>query len=194
MTRRGNGGFTLAEALLAISLVAITMGLLGLLFQRSLNVLKVIDDKERARQAGRMGLDRLTSELREATDLLEMSNVAYFEKIDPNAVAADPPLAPDNPPEDYVPPSYTPQLAYPDSSRLEVRYLTSGDQLLREVRRKGSGGFVRQIVVVGINAFTCRQSVDNPGEVEVIVSVQDSRRVTTLSSRIQCPCIKEPFL
>ncbi len=194
MTRRGNGGFTLAEALLAISLVAITMGLLGLLFQRSLNVLKVIDDKERARQAGRMGLDRLTSELREATDLLEMSNVAYFEKIDPNAVAVDPPLAPDNPPEDYVPPSYTPQLAYPDSSRLEVRYLTSGDQLLREVRRKGSGGFVRQIVVVGINAFTCRQSVDNPGEVEVIVSVQDSRRVTTLSSRIQCPCIKEPFL
>jgi type II secretory pathway pseudopilin PulG len=194
VTRRGNGGFTLAEALLAISLVAITMGLLGLLFQRSLNVLKVIDDKERARQAGRMGLDRLTSELREATDLLEMSNVAYFEKIDPNAVAVDPPLAPDNPPEDYVPPSYTPQLAYPDSSRLEVRYLTSGDQLLREVRRKGSGGFVRQIVVVGINAFTCRQSVDNPGEVEVIVSVQDSRRVTTLSSRIQCPCIKEPFL
>lgn len=190
---RNRRGFTLAEALLAISLVAVTMGLLGLLFQRSMNVLKVIDDKERARQAGRMGLDRLTSELREATELIDIGATAFFEKIDPNAVALEPPEAIDNPPEDYIPPAYGPLQAYPNSTRLEVRYSTANDALIREVRQKGSGGFHRQVVVHGVNSIMCSTTPETPGQVEVTVSVVSSQRIITLSSRILCPCIKEEF-
>ena len=190
---RKSRGFTLAEAILAISLVAVAMGLLGLLFQRSLDVLKLIDDKERARQAGRMGLDRLTSELREATFLTSMGSVAEFEKIDPTKEAVDPPVAPNNPPEDFVPPEYFPTTAYPDSARLQIRYSTADDALVREVRSKGGGGFVRQTVVQGVNSINCTTTPDTPGQIEVTVAVQSSRRILSLSSRILCPCIKEEF-
>lgn len=190
---RRSSGFTLAEAILAISLVAVATGLLGLLFQRSLEVLKVIDDKERARQAGRMGLDRLTAELREATLLSDMGSVAEFEKIDPTVTAVEPPVAPNNPPEDFVPPEYLPTTAYPDSARLQVRYSVAEDALIREVRVKGVGGYVGQTVVQGVNAIMCTTTPDTPGQVEVTVTVQSSKRILSVSSRILCPCIKEEF-
>jgi hypothetical protein len=169
------------------------MGLLGLLFQRSFKVLRVLDDKERTRQAGRMGLDRMTAELREATLLTSLGATLEFEKIDPNAVAVTPSPAPTEVPDDYEPPAYTPAMAYPNSARLEIRYSTDSDQLIREVRVKGSGAYTKQVVVAGVNAFNCTQNPDNEGEVEVTVSVLDNGRVTALSSRILCPCIKEVF-
>ena len=179
--------------MLAIFLVALAMGLLGMLFQRSFQILRVVDEKEKARQAARMGFDRLSSELREATKIVELSSSAEFEKIDPQATAAVPFPAPTNPPEDYVPPEWKPEDSYDSSQRLVVRYSVLDESLYREVRYRNRGGAIRQVVVVGVNSFTCRENPDNQGEIEIALSVVDRDRVQTVSGRILCPCIKEPF-
>lgn len=191
--RKRRWGISLAEALLAIFLAGATMGMLGLLFQRSFSVLRVLDDKERSRQAGRMGLDRMTSELREAVRMVSLGETLEFEKIDPNSTIVTPSPAPTQVPEDYEPPPWTPEDAYPDNDRLLVRYSTADDALLRQVKRKTAGSYVRQTVVEGVNAFVCVQNPENPGEIEVRLTVQDNKRMMTLSSRVLCPCIKEPF-
>lgn len=191
--RSKQAGLSLAEALLAIFLAGATMGMLGLLFQRSYQVLRVIDDKERSRQAGRMGLDRMTSELREAVRLAPVGTTLEFEKIDPNAEISPPFPVPAEVGEDYEPLPWGPADAYPDEKRLLVRYSTANSALLREVKVKSSGAWVRQIVVEGVNAFRCEQNPENPGEIEITVTVQDNQRFVTLSSRVLCPCIKEEF-
>lgn len=169
------------------------MAFTGLLFQRSFHVLRLLDDKERSRQAARMGLDRITSELREATDIISTSGYLEFEKIDPTAVIVPPSAEPDPVEDDFVPPAYTPNTAYPNSARLIVRYSTQNGNLVRTVRNKASGGAVTQVVVAGVNDFTCTEVPDNVGEVLVEVAVVDNRRVMTVSSRILCLCIREEF-
>lgn len=179
--------------MLAIALVALAMGLLGVLFQRSYEILRVIDEKERGRQAARMGFDRLASELREATEILELGSLARFEKIDPQATAATPFAAPTNPPETYVPPDWTPLHSYDNSKRLIVEYTTEGESLYREVRYKNGGASSRQLVVVGVNSFTCKEVETNKGEIEISLSVIDKDRVQSVTGRVLCPCIKEAF-
>ncbi len=193
MTRhRRIRGFTLPESLLALFLVGLAMGFLGLLFQKSFNILRVLDDKERARQAGRMGYDRLSSELREATELLRLNEVAEFRKINPQARMVDPPEAPIDPPASWSsPPAWTPLDAYPESVRMTVLYTTSDEALYRTVT--AAGQMTRQLIVEGVNSFVCTSNPDNLGEVEIVLSVKEDKRVSTVSGRILCPCIKEEF-
>ena len=187
-TRRG---FTLPESLLALFLVGLAMGFLGMLFQRSFQILRVLDDKERARQAGRMGYDRLSSELREATDLLRWNEVAEFKKINPQATLVPPPEAPVDPPATWAsPPPWTPLDAYPESARMTVLYTTVDEALYRTVT---AGGSTTQLIVKGVNSFVCTPNPDNRGEIEITLSVRESQRVTTVSGRILCPCLKEDF-
>jgi type II secretory pathway pseudopilin PulG len=190
---RGERGFTLMETVVSIGMVAMVMAFTGLLFQRSFNVLRVLDDKERTRQAARMGLDRITSELREATRIVATADFVEFEKIDPTAVIVVPPPEPDPVDDGFVPPTYTPQTAYPDNRRLIVRYETIDENLVRRVRRLNSGSFTDQVVVAGVNSFTVTEVVENVGEVTVEVSVVDNGRVKTVFGRVLCPCIREEF-
>ncbi len=198
MKKRSPLGFTLVETLLAIFLVGLVMGLVGLLFQRSFQILRVLDAKEQARQAGRMGLDRITSELREAIriDFAGDSSVK-FTKIDPSAQCVTPPAAPSPVPDGYEP-KFLPwslNQAYPKSSRLDVEYSLSpvNDNLLRKVTSGDTGKSFEQVVVSGINQFVCETDPDRVGEVTVLVTVFDGRQVKTLKSVILCPCIHEVF-
>ena len=193
MRKNSRGGFTIAESMLAIALVALAMGFLGMLFQRSYEILRVIDEKERGRQAARMGFDRLSSELREATEILDLGSVARFEKIDPTTSAATPFPAPTNPPEDYVPPDWTPMHSYDNSKRLIVEYVTEEESLYRLVRYKNGGQTSKQLVVVGVNSFTCSEVASNQGEIEISLSVLDRGRIQNVKGRVLCPCIKEAF-
>lgn len=192
--RRKSQGFTLAETMLALFLIGLVMSAVALLFHRSFQVLRTLDAKERTRQAARMGLDRMTSELREATFISQVgAGVLSFEKIDPGATAVLPDDVPEVVPDEFEPPQYGPDQAYPESTRLEVEYEAVDENLVRRVRVKGSGSWDEQTVVSGVNAFSCVQNPDNEGEVEVTVTVFDNRRAMTLSSRILCPCIREAF-
>jgi prepilin-type N-terminal cleavage/methylation domain-containing protein len=187
-------GFTLLESLIAMFLIAMILALTALLFHRSFQVLRVLDDKERTRQAARMGLDRITSELREATQIsIATTDLLEFVKIDPTAEIVLPGLAPDEPPDNFMPPPYTPLIAYPNSARLLVRFRAVSETLEREVQQASGGPSVGQVVVAGVNSFNCVQNPDNDGEVDVTVSVLDGRRVTTIFSRVLCPCIRESF-
>ena len=169
------------------------MAFTGLLFHRSFQILRVLDDKERARQAARMGLDRIMSELREATLIIEASSELEFEKIDPTRKIIEPAAIPEDPPNDFVPPPYGPAQAYPDNNRLIVRYEIQNENLVRRVKRKTGGAFQNQVVVAGVNAFTCTETPGNEGEVKVEVSVRDNRRVLIVSGRVLCICIREEF-
>lgn len=190
---RGRRGFTLLETVVSIGMVAMVMAFTGLLFHRSFNVLRLLDDKERSRQAARMGLDRITSELREATAIINSGDSVVFEKIDPTAVIVEPDPVPTPINDLSVPPLYSPQIAYPNSARLVVRYQTIEENLIRGVRQKTSSSFTEQVVVAGVNAFTVSEVEGNTGEVLVEVSIVDNGRVKTVSGRVLCPCIQEEF-
>lgn len=192
--RCSRSGFTLLESLISMFLLAIVLTLTGLLFHRSFIILRVLDDKERTRQAARLGLDRITSELREATRVEPPTeNNLRFEKIDPDAVLIAPTPAPTAPPDDFVPAEYGPKEAYPDSTRLLIEYTAQNEKLIRRVARLTGGPASSQVVVVGVNSFTCTEVEGNPGEFEVKVSVLDNRRVMTLKSLVLCPCIRAEF-
>ena len=187
------------ETLVAIGMIAMVMAFTGLLFHRSFQILRVLDDKEKTRQAARMGLDRIAGELREAVAITEASSVVEFEKIDPTAKIVEPPAPPTNSsgeievPDDYLPPVYGPNQAYPAGSRLIVRYETVDEDLIRTVRYKNGGSAVSQVVVAGVNSFTCEEVAGNVGEVVVTVAVVDNRRIKTVSGKVLCPCIREEF-
>ena len=172
-------------------MIAMVMAFTGLLFHRSFQVLRVLDDKEKTRQAARMGLDRIASELREAVEITQASSVVEFEKIDPTAAISAPPEPPEEIPDDYEPPTWGPSQAYPASARLIVRYETIDENLVRTVRYKNGGSAVSQVVVAGVNSFTCEEV--NAGEVVVTVAVVDNRRIKTVSGKVLCPCIREEF-
>ncbi len=189
--RRNQTGFTLLETLVSIGMIAMVMAFTGLLFHRSFQILRVLDDKEKTRQAARMGLDRIAGELREAIDITEASSLVEFEKIDPTATIAPPPEPPDEIPDNYEPPNWGPNQAYPGSARLLVRYETVNENLIRTVRYKSGGAGVSQVVVAGVNSFTCEEV--NVGEVLVTVAVVDNRRIKTVSGKVLCPCIREEY-
>ena len=178
---------------MSIGMIAMVMAFTGLLFHRSFQVLRHLDEKERTRQAARMGLDRIAGELREAVDIREASSAVEFEKIDPTATIEVPPEPPEVIPDGYTPPVWGPAQAYPDSKRLIVRYETVNENLIRTVKRKNGGGAVSQVVVAGVNSFTCEEVTDNVGEMIVTVAVVDSRRIKTVSGKVLCPCIREEF-
>ncbi|MCA9778762.1 MAG: type II secretion system protein [Candidatus Eremiobacteraeota bacterium] len=192
MLRRSTG-FTLLETLVSIGMIAMVMAFTGLLFHRSFQVLRLLDEKERTRQAARMGLDRIAGELREAIDIRDASSAVEFEKIDPTATIVEPPKPPEEVPDDYEPPAYGPAQAYPDSARLIVRYETINENLIRTVKKKNGGAAVSQVVVAGVNSFTCEEAEDNVGEIIVTVAVVDNRRIKTVSGKVLCPCIREEF-
>lgn len=200
MKKRDRLGFTLIETLLALFLVGLVMGLVGLLFHRSFQMLRVLDAKERARQAGRMGLDRITSELREAVSIqFAGDSRVEFTKIDPAATSVPPPPAPTEAElRDGYEPDFLPwglNQAYPKARRLEVRYSLGAvnDNLLRKVTSGETGNTFEQVVVSGINKFVCTTDPDRVGEVTVLVTVFDGSQVKTLKSVILCPCIHEDF-
>ncbi len=194
--RTASRGLTIAESLVAMGLVAVVMGALALLFQRSFGVLRQLDDKERVRQVSRMGLDRILSEVREATRIVSAgTDIVQFEKIDPSASAVPPIPAPPPPPaapepaDDYTPPSYLPEEAYPDSSRLIVTYRIQGEVLVRQVQRKTGGASQSQAVVEGVNSFVATVDDATPNKVTVAVSAKEKTRVTSLKGSVLCPCI-----
>ena len=194
MKRRKSIAFTLLESLISMFMLALVMTFTALLFHKSYQMMRKLDDKETTRQAARMGLDRITSELREAVEITGGNGgVLEFVKIDPNAAIVEPAPEPEDPEDDYEPPAYNSTIAYPASSRLQVRYRTENEKLIREVRKASGGSWVGQVVVVGVNSFLCEQNPDNRGEVDVTVSVLDNRTVKTISSRVLCPCIREEF-
>lgn len=187
---------SLIETMVALALIGLVMGALALLFHRSFAVLRLLDEKERVRQVSRMGLDRMLNEVREATAIVEVGvGVLEFEKIDPSIPAVTPTPAPPPPPaapeptESYLPPTYTISDAYPDSSRLRVRYTVSNEILSRRVERLGGGGSQTQTVVDGVNSFEASQSTESPSEITVKLSARESQRFTDLMGRVSCPCL-----
>ncbi len=194
MSRGPRRGFTIVEVLLALFLVGLVTGMIAVLFQRSFQIMRLIDDKERARQASRMGLDRITSELREATEILQTgADILSFEKIDPTAVLQAPPTPPE--PDDsldgFALEEWGPNDYYPATTRLIITYAIDGENLTRRVQRKAGGGGETQVVVVGVNSFTTEANAQNAAEIDVTLSVRDNRKVTAISSRILAPCIVE---
>ncbi len=191
--RRRIRAFTLAESLLALFLVGLAMGFLGLLFQRSFEILRVVDERERARQAGRMGYDRLSSELREAVEFISFDVGAEFKKINPQTPVAIPPVEPTPVPEasTWMAPDWKSLDAYPEASRMTVLYTAEDEAMFRTVT--ASGRTSKQLVVEGVNSFVCTPNLDNWGEVEIVISIKENKKIITVSGRILSPCIKEGF-
>lgn len=187
-------GMSLIEILITLGLVGIVMFMSSQLFQRTYHTMRVIDAKEKVRQAGRLGLNRISSELREATKLVSVGPSSLsFEKINPSAVAVPPTPEPMPVGDVFVPPVYDAAVAYPDQTRLLITYQLDGELLKRTVAEKQSGESNSQVIVSDINYFQCLENPNVKGEFTVTVTVLDGSQAKSLSSKVLCPCLKAGF-
>lgn len=185
---------SLIEILITLGLVGIVMFMSSQLFQRTYRTMRMIDAKEKVRQAGRLGLSRISSELREATSLVGIGPSSLsFEKINPSAVAVPPTPEPIPVGDIFVPPVYDAAAAYPDETRLVITYRLDGELLIRTVAEKQGGESNSQVIVSDINYFQCFENPDVKGEFTVTVTVLDGSQAKSLSSKVLCPCLKASF-
>lgn len=173
-------GFTLFEAMIASFLFGMVMLALASLFSDSARVTRYVDLKERTTLALQIGLERISSELREATEIKGTGSTLRFEKIDPLAEfnEGNLPGIPDPVPPGWSPGGWT---RYAGGARVDVRYSVADGVLYREVQGE------RQKVIEGLEGFNSEQP--ETGVIELTVAVAEQNVIRTLSTRVVCPVI-----
>ncbi len=158
-------GYTLAETLITLFLMAMVFGVVAVLITRGYRVLTFQSQKERTTLAAQVALDRMTAELREATAVDVVGPQLTFRKID-KSVAGRFDLT-------------TPPTTYPLGDEIAVTYQTDGaGNLMRLV------GGQSQLIVEGVTGFTC--SLTGP-RLDAALSVQEATRITRLSTVVFLP-------
>ncbi|MBI3929355.1 MAG: type II secretion system protein [Armatimonadetes bacterium] len=176
-------GFSLIEVVITMLLLSMVMTMVSLLLQGSAQVVNFAEAVERTGQAAQLGLERITSELREATEIKSTGGTLVFEKVDPTR-SFDSSNIPDVPgplPDGWTPPGWT---RYPAAAYLTVTYRSDGTQLVRRV------GSVRQVIAEGITGFDSRQP--ETGVIRLSLTMQERRRTRTLETLVTCPVVVGP--
>lgn len=166
--------------MIASFLFGMVMLALASMFQDSAKVTRYVDLKERTTLALQVGLDRISSELREATEIKATGSSLRFEKIDPTVQFSDASLpgVPDPVPAGWGPGNWT---RYGSGDRVDVIYRSVGGVLLRVVQGE------EQKVIEGLQGFSSAQP--EPGVIELTVSVAEQNVIRTLTTQVVCPVI-----
>lgn len=162
-TRRG---LSLFEAVLTIFLVSLVFYVAADLLHNATSAVRFGDAKSRSAQAVQLGLQRITSEAREAYLLEATGSELRLRKVDPAPGRLPTPVP--------SPPSGTWD---PYANSLSVRYFVDGqNRLMREV------GSSTQLVCEGISGFSS-QTLPN-GNLEVSVSLNEKNQVRTYTTQV----------
>lgn len=178
---RSNRGLTLAEVLLIMTLILITTGLMAGLVREYSAILRTGRGTTRTLEAAQVGLVRASGELAQAVEVLTPgpsgttpTTSLVFERINPNPALLSsrlPDLNTVSPPANWNPTAA--------SYRIRVSYQLSGEEWLRTVT--GSN----QIIANGLTGFSAANSGE--GSVLLSVSIQEARRIRTISTQVFMP-------
>lgn len=151
-------GLSLVEVMICMLLVGIVLAVTARLFTGYSTALRHSNDKNRELEVLRSTLERLGSELSQATEVIQGADSVEFQRITPGAAIPSP-----------LEPGWSPR------SRLtKVRYSLEGTDLIRSVSSN------RLVAATGINGFFVE--VKEYGYL-VRISVLEEKLVRTLSTR-----------
>ena len=198
-----NLGFSLIEVVLVLFLMGVILMIVSRLIGRTFETLRYLEEKGQTVQSATLGLERLSSELREAVAVTTATgSTAVFQKVEPNAPYAldyDKDTSPNANPGDPDP-SIAPwdwSLSYgSDAFNVNhlgtVSYIQQGDVLVRTAS-KGSQSNTAD-VATNVNAFDVlraptlsngRPSGNNTFRISL--SLTEQRRVETFETIVLVP-------
>lgn len=178
--KKSRAAFTLIEMVILLFLAGVILFAVSRLTRETYKSLNFLREKAQTYESAVQGVERLTSDMREAVtqptitgDSVSFSKVKPAEDVAKGGAPRPHPLDPSY--ETYVPPTGP----YGGGQRVTVTYRIAGGNLEREI-----GGF-RSVVAEDVNDFivTPRGS----GSYEVVMTIQENRRVQTFHSFVTCP-------
>ncbi len=158
--------------------------------------LRFLEEKAQTVQSATLGLERLSSELREAVNVRESGTVVRFDKVDPQAPFAldydlnsspnhNPGEPTDNPGPEQWHLDYTSD-AFDRNQWGLVEYYTDGERLLRKVSK--GVNFATSNVANNVNSFTVLPtSGSSTAAYQVSLSLLEQRRVVTFVTIVVIP-------
>lgn len=179
--------FTFLEALVTLALVAIVFGALMIMLLEAFRISRKSSQKTVVAEAAELGLERMSSEAREALVLLNPlpgspENQLIFRKVNPdNASTGRLPALPPapNPAGTWNPfnPAYL----------LRVRYSVVGEKLVREVGPVAGPPGASMILANSIRGLQVDQ-IQN-GHLRLVLSVQDGLVVSSHTAEVTCHAV-----
>lgn len=192
--------FSLVEVVLVLFLTGLILLIVSRLTQRTFTTLRFLEEKAETVQSATLGIERLSSELREAVQVSGYSPLT-FRKVDPSApYALDQDLDssadsnPGDPPVDSDFSTWKHSYASDAFDRDQlgtVTYSLSASMLTRTAQ-KGGRSLTTQ-VATHVNSFVAIPAPNLGGQatasnvVQVTLSLQEQRRVVTFSTIVVIP-------
>lgn len=174
--------FTLLEALITMALVSTVFGILVVLLKDASKVVSVSNQKDAARTAGQIGLERVCNELWEATAVDSPSTVGSgsstltFEKVDPTSTNRLPTPIPTPPGTfNFADPSF----------HLTVTYTLTGNRFIRSVGPRGGAPTSHMQVAENVVGFTCTPF--GPGQYDVRFTIEVDNSLYSYYSTVSVP-------
>lgn len=181
MRHKRAGAFSLMELLVVLSLTGLVLGLVATLVSKTYETMKFLQEKSQTLQSATLGLERLSSELREAVGPVATSPLS-FRKVDPQAievVGADP--------LDFVGFELWDRNYGATSELATVLYsdVISPNQLTRRVTFRGNS--MDSIVATSVNAFQVARPFAAQNSFEVTLTLEEKRKLVTFTTVVTCP-------
>lgn len=179
--------FTFLEALVTLALVAVVFGALMIMLLEAFRIARKSSDKTASAEAAELGLERMSSEAREALVIVgpavATSDVQLtFHKINPDNTVTN--RLPNTPP---LPDPLATWNPFTPAYLLQVRYLVVSEQLRREVGPVGGAPTATMILCDHIRGL----KVDRPRSAHLLLelSVQDGLTVVAHSTEVICHAV-----
>lgn len=189
--RRQNTGFTLVEIMIVLLLTGIILFMVSQLTSETFRSLRFLQEKSQTLQSATLGLERLTSELREAVDVNSTSPL-NFDKINPAAPVClgNDPNSP-NPEGTWVR-NYSSDING-DNQIGVVEYRRDAAQQILTRTATLNGRTMTTEVAVNVNDFVVQRAPTLGGDAtgqnvfQVTLTLQEQRRAVTFVSLLTVP-------
>lgn len=180
MSRRAARAFTLIEMVILLFLAGVILFAVSRLTRETYKSLVFLREKAQTYESAVLGVERLTSDMREAVTAPIISGTTVsFSKVKPaedSAKGGPPRPNPIDPAyATYVPPTGP----YGGGQLVTVTYNVTAGNLQRQI-----AGFT-SVVAEDVNDFSVTPRGN--GSYEVVLSIQENRRVQTFHSFVTCP-------
>lgn len=193
-----NRGFSLFEVVIVFFLSSLILVVASRLAHETFVSLRFLEEKAQTVQSATLGLERLSSELREAVKIRESGTLVRFDKVDPQAPFAldydlnsspnhNPGEPTDNPKPDQWHLNYESD-AFDRNQWGLVEYYTDGKRLLRKVS-KGAKTSTSD-VADNVNSFTVLPASElgtSTAAYRASLSLLEERRVVTFVTIVVIP-------
>lgn len=183
MRKNSAKGFTLIEILLVMLMTAMILLMVSQLTSQTFGTLRFLQQKSQTLQSASLGLDRLSSELREAVEVTQVGGTLIFDKVNfaapecVNNALSDPPTA-------WV-------RSYADINQIGTVTYTVTNGVLN--RTASFGGTQTTAVATRVDDFNVERSPTLSGRATrnnvflVTLAINEDRRIATFEAVITVP-------